>query len=92
MPKSSPSLTSLRAELIPNEKNRMLYPLTLQPWYQNVDLVADGLLTIEEAADFLGIGRSLVYELMGSQDLPYCKLGRARRIPKVALKLFAEKG
>lgn len=70
----------------------MLYPQQLQPWYKNVDLMAEGAMTIKEAATFLGIGRSLVYDLMGSQDLPYVKIGKVRRIPRVALKLFAEKG
>ncbi len=71
---------------------RMLYPKELQPWFQNVDLLNEGLLNIKEASRFLGIGRSLVYDLMESQDLPYVKIGKARRIPRVALKLFAEKG
>ena len=70
----------------------MLHPQKLQPWFKDVDLLDEGLVSIKEAAAFLGIGRSLVYDLMGSQDLPYVKMGKARRIPRVALKLFAEKG
>lgn len=69
-----------------------LYPKLLQPWFQDVDLMAEGLLGAREAAAFLGIGRSKVYDFMASQDLPYVKLGKSRRIPKVALKIFAEKG
>jgi excisionase family DNA binding protein len=64
----------------------------LQPWFRDVDLMAEGLLDAKEAADFLGIGRTKVYDFMSSQDLPYVKLGKSRRIPKVALKIFAEKG
>lgn len=70
----------------------MLYPTELQPWFKDVDLMAEGCITVKEASTFLGIGRSMVYGLMESQDLPYVKMGRARRIPRVALKLFAEKG
>ena len=69
-----------------------LYPKMLQPWFRDVDLMAEGLLDAKEAADFLGIGRTKVYDFMSSQDLPYVKLGKSRRIPKVALKIFAEKG
>jgi excisionase family DNA binding protein len=70
----------------------MLYPQTLQPWFQHVDLLAEGLLSIKEAATFLRIGRTKVYDLMDSQDLPYVKMGKVRRVPMVALKLYAEKG
>jgi excisionase family DNA binding protein len=69
-----------------------LFPKILQPWYQEIDLMAEGLLDAKEAANFLGIGRSKVYDFMASHKLPYVKLGKSRRIPKVALKIFAQKG
>lgn len=69
-----------------------LYPELLQPWFQGIDLMEQGLFNVKEAALFLRIGRTKVYDLMDSQDLPYVKMGKTRRIPKVALKLFAEKG
>lgn len=69
-----------------------LFPKNLQPWFRDIDLMAEGLLDAKEAADFLGIGRSKVYDFMASQELPYVKLGKSRRIPKVALKIFAQKG
>jgi len=72
--------------------NMALYPKLLQPWFREIDLMAEGLLDAKSAARFLGIGRSKVYDFMASQALPYVKLGRSRRIPKVALKIFAEKG
>ena len=68
-----------------------LFPKTLQPWFQDVDLLAEGLVTVKEAQDFLRVGRTMVYGLMDSQDLPYVKMGKTRRIPRAALKLFAEK-
>lgn len=70
----------------------MLYPTTLQPWFQNVDLMFEGLLNIKEAADFLGIGRTKFYELLAQEEIPHVKIGKASRIPKVALKIFALKG
>ncbi|MBE3597535.1 MAG: helix-turn-helix domain-containing protein [Limnochordaceae bacterium] len=52
-------------------------------------LVADGLLTVKQAAEFLGISRSQVYALMERGELPYVKIGSSRRIPKRALIAFA---
>ena len=69
-----------------------LFPQALQPWFKIIDLLEHGLMTVKEAASFLRIGRTKVYGLMDSQELPYVKMGKTRRIPKVALKLFAEKG
>src|SRR5690348_8863792 len=46
------------------------------------------LLTVLEAAEALGICRSVVYELMASGELPNIKIGRARRIPISMLETF----
>lgn len=46
------------------------------------------LLTIPEAAAVLGIGRTLVYDLVLRGELPSIKLGRARRIPIASLEKF----
>jgi excisionase family DNA binding protein len=46
------------------------------------------LLTPEEAAEALRIGRSKVYELMRSGELASITIGRARRIPSKALDEF----
>lgn len=70
----------------------MLYPKELQPWFQNVDLLGEGLLTIKEAGDFLGIHRTKLYELLAQGEIPHVKIDKASRIPKVALKIFALKG
>ena len=43
------------------------------------------LLRPAEAAERLGIGRSKVYELLASGELPSLKIGRLRRIPAFAL-------
>lgn len=48
-------------------------------------LLGDGLMDVQEAAAFLRLGRSTVYQLMDSGKLGYVKIGRARRIPRRAL-------
>jgi len=42
--------------------------------------VDDGLCTAAEAAEFLGISRGKLYQLMEQGELRYCKLGRNRRV------------
>jgi excisionase family DNA binding protein len=46
------------------------------------------LLTPEEAAEALGISRSLLYQLLRSQQLKSVRIGHCRRIPAVALDEF----
>lgn len=43
------------------------------------------LLTVEEAADRLGIGRSLMYELISSGQVASIRVGRLRRVPQESL-------
>ena len=43
------------------------------------------LLTVEEAADRLGIGRSLMYELIGNREIASIRVGRLRRVPLESL-------
>jgi excisionase family DNA binding protein len=46
------------------------------------------LLTVPEAAEALGVSRSVVYELMDSGDLRNIKIGRSRRILVTSLEEF----
>ena len=46
------------------------------------------LVSIERAGKELGIGRSLVYELLGAQRLSSVKIGRRRFIPRDELLRF----
>ena len=48
------------------------------------------LLTAEEAAESLGVGRSTVYDLLRLGHLSSVKIGRARRIPVAALHRFTK--
>jgi excisionase family DNA binding protein len=52
---------------------------------QAEELVADGLLTVKEAAAFLRLSVARVYALMADGDLVFVKIGRSRRIPRRGL-------
>lgn len=52
-------------------------------------LVADGLMTVAQASEFLSVARSTLYLAMERGELPYVKLGRARRLPRRAVIEFA---
>lgn len=55
----------------------------------NVRIVAQDeqrlLLTVEEAAERLGIGRTLAWQLVRQGELPVVRLGRCVRVPQRAL-------
>ena len=44
------------------------------------------LLTVQQAAARLALGRSTVYELIARRELKTIKIGRARRVPESALE------
>jgi excisionase family DNA binding protein len=48
-------------------------------------LVDDGVMDLWAAAEFTGLGRSKLYELMDAGQLPFVRIGRTRRIPRRAL-------
>jgi len=48
------------------------------------------LVRPEEAATLLGLGRSTVYELLRSGELPVVHVGRAARIPMRELRHWVE--
>ena len=45
-----------------------------------------GLLTMGEAAGFLSIGRSKLYELVATGQLPVVRIGRSVRVPTSSLE------
>lgn len=55
---------------------------------ERAELLADGCITVLEAAKFSGLGKSTLYELMDAGRLAYVRVGRARRIPKRELMRF----
>ncbi len=48
-------------------------------------LIQEGLLNVREVEAIAGVKKSKIYELMSSGELPYVKIGSARRIPKRGL-------
>lgn len=48
--------------------------------------MADDLLTAQEAADYLKVKKTTVYELVKRGDLPSSKIGKQLRIPRAALE------
>ncbi len=49
------------------------------------------LLSVEEAAAVLSVGRSLVYDLVMHGDIPSIKVRRMRRIPLHALQAYIDR-
>lgn len=49
------------------------------------------LLTVVEAAEVLGVGRSTMYELIRTGQVEVVHLGRCARVPAAALDEFVER-
>lgn len=49
------------------------------------------LVTPEEAADALRVGRCTVYDLIRTGQLQSCKIGKLRRIPVDAVRDYARR-
>ncbi len=49
------------------------------------------LHTPEDAARIASLGRTTIFELMASGQLPSIKIGRSRRIPHAALIAFVDR-
>jgi excisionase family DNA binding protein len=52
------------------------------------DLMESALLRPEEVAEYLNIGRSMVYELMRAGKLESVRIGSCRRVPRVAVDQY----
>jgi excisionase family DNA binding protein len=48
------------------------------------------VLTVEEAADRLGIGRTLMYALITAGEVESVRIGRLRRVPANALENYVK--
>jgi excisionase family DNA binding protein len=61
----------------------------------SLDALASGLpkilLTPEQAAQALGIGRTKLYELLGTAELPSVRIGGSRRVSVDALTEFVRR-
>jgi excisionase family DNA binding protein len=49
------------------------------------------LLTVEEAAEQLGIGRTLTYKLISSGEIESIRIGRLRRVPTASIQDYAHR-
>jgi excisionase family DNA binding protein len=49
------------------------------------------LLSPEEAAEALGVGRSRVYDLMRTRQLLSVRIGKSRRVPVAAVHAYVER-
>ena len=49
------------------------------------------LVTVDETAALLSLGRTMVYRLVLTGTIPSLKLGRTRRIPVAALYAYVER-
>ncbi len=52
------------------------------------DELYEGLLTVREAAKLLHVGCTMIYRLTNAGELQFVKIGKARRIPKAAVRDF----
>jgi excisionase family DNA binding protein len=49
------------------------------------------LLRVEDAAEKLGIARTMMYRLVGSGEVASVRVGRLRRVPVASLEAYVER-
>lgn len=81
--------TTLQLLAPPSSARRSTRPIDSREIF-DLTVQADNrlLLSVEEAAERLGIGRSLMYELISSGQVASVRVGRLRRITPEALSVF----
>jgi excisionase family DNA binding protein len=66
-----------------------------QPWLMRQGIgdrgASKGLLRVEEAAEWLGLGRTTAWSLVYRGVLPSVTIGRSRRVPMAALQAFVDR-
>jgi excisionase family DNA binding protein len=75
-----------RSAAMPNQASRRSGDDNDEP--NNAETTLQLLLTVEQAAQKLNIGRSMLYELLQSGILESVRIGNCRRIPAEALSEF----
>lgn len=69
--------------------------MTETPEYQNLEMPSlttnEPLLTVEEAAKRLRIGRTLMYSLIRSGEIESIPVGRLRRIPAECVNEYVQR-
>ncbi len=61
------------------------------PLSEETSIANRGLLRVDEAAAWLGLGRTKTYELVARGKLPSVSIGRCRRVPLSALRSFVDR-
>jgi|SRR5579872_860983 len=56
----------------------------------DVDLFSEGFMTTTQAAKHLGVSADTLYRAMKRGQLPFYKMGKGRRIPIRALRIWSE--
>jgi len=72
----------------PHENVETGVDVTQQSAMAAIDVDAKLLLTVEEAAYRLGIGRTVMYRLVTSGAVESVTLGRLRRVPRECLNAY----
>jgi excisionase family DNA binding protein len=87
------SATAQLRLVTPHERHSSRAPEPAGEYVINVILEADErlLLSVVEAARRLGIGRTLMYELLGTGQLESMHVGRLHKVPAEALTAFVER-
>jgi len=49
------------------------------------------LVSVQNAARMLAVGRTTVYELIGAGELEAIQIGRSRRVPVASLEAFVQR-
>ncbi len=65
---------------------------SMRPDWGRGRVMTSALLTVPEAAKYLGVGRKKVYELIEWGEVRAVKLGRSVQIEKESLDRFRESG
>jgi len=78
---------------VPVPVTRARMPVAADEQVINLTLETDDklLLTVVEAAHRLGIGRTLMYELLGTGQIESVHVGRLHKVPAGALARFVER-
>ena len=58
---------------------------------RELDTASQLLLTVDQAARRLGVGRSLMYELLTAGEVGSIHVGRLRKVPARALEEYVER-
>ncbi|QMU74606.1 helix-turn-helix domain-containing protein [Streptacidiphilus sp. PB12-B1b] len=85
MPETPLSLARLAGALDLTEHQLLSLVASAGPQVPDPTLIA---LTVEEAARRLGVGRTTMYALVASGEIPSVTIGRLRRVPAEALKAY----